>query len=198
MRKYDKVPRNLVYTERVGGSSPSPPTSLNDRDAVMFPDPTLKCRPYPSEIDGIYDPFVLDIGLWKGALHLIVVEGLPGRRALVKTRRSYGVKIRCQIYCAFEEMIYSIAKHSDGSVMYRGDVYIKEAEHSKLLEAYKKIDVIRRSPRHFMFVGTDYCYETLGFAEPIVQAFASEEEAYAWRPDGDESGVAAETTAPLD
>src|ERR1700733_10151359 len=123
---------HLVYTERVGGSSPSPPTSSNNPDAVMFPDPTLKCRPYPSEIDGIYDPFVLDRGLWKGALHLIVLEGLPGRRARgVKTRRSYGVKIGCQIYWAIEEMIYSIAKHSDGSLMYRGDVYIKEAEHSR-------------------------------------------------------------------
>jgi hypothetical protein len=124
-------------------------------------------------------PFALDRGMWREVLHLIVLECSPGTRA-------YGVKIDCQIYGAFEEMIYSIAKHGDGSGAYRGDVYIKEAEHSSLLQAYKSVEPTRKqNARHFLFVGADYCYETLGFAEPIVCAFASVDEAYAWVPGGD-------------
>jgi hypothetical protein len=123
-------------------------------------------------------PFVLDRGLWRGVLSLIVLECPPGVRA-------YGVEVECQIYAAFEEMIYSIAHHGDGSGTYRGNVYIKEAEHSKLLDAFRDVDPIKRNPRHFLFVGGDFCYEVLGFAEPVVRTFASKDEAYAWplRPD---------------
>jgi hypothetical protein len=67
----------------------------------VFPDPSVRWRAYPSIMDGIKaPPFVLDKGLWRGTLHLIVLEAAPfGDRA-------YGVQIACQIYGAFEEMIY--------------------------------------------------------------------------------------------
>ena len=126
-------------------------------------------------MDGMKAPFVLDRGVWRGVLSLIALECKPGVRA-------YGIEIKCQIYGAFEEMIYSIAHHGDRSGVYGGDVYIKEAEQSKLLDVFRDVDPFKRSPRHFLFVGGDFCYEVLGFEEPVVHAFASEEEAYAWPP----------------
>jgi hypothetical protein len=86
----------------------------------------------------------------------------------------------CEIYVGFDEMIYSIADHGGTTGGYDGGVYIKEAEYSALLKAYAAIDPIGRKPRHSSFVGNDYCYEVLGFAEPIIRAFDSPDEAYAW------------------
>jgi hypothetical protein len=142
----------------------------------MFPDPTLRWRPYPSIIDGIErPPFVFDHGLCRGVLHLIVVAPNPGLRA-------YGIEIRCEIYAGLEEMIYSVADHGGGTGCYDGGVYIKEAENSVLLKAYAATDPLGRKPRHFSFVGGDYCYEVLGFSEPAIQSFDSQEDAYAWGP----------------
>ena len=142
----------------------------------MFPDPTLVWRPYTSIIDGIErPPFVFDQGLWKGVLYLIVVGPNPSLRA-------YSIEISCEIYAGFEEMIYSVADHGGGASVYDGGVYIKEAGNSALLKAYIAIDPVGRKPRHFLFVGSDYCYEVLGFSEPLVRAFNGPDEAYAWGP----------------
>ncbi|MCK1377547.1 hypothetical protein IVB33_03685 [Bradyrhizobium sp. 24] len=143
----------------------------------MFPDSTIKWRPYPSIIDGIErPPFVFDQGLWRGVLYLIVVAPNPGLRA-------YGIEMSCEIYSGIEEMIYSVADHGDKTTgRSDGGVYIKEAENSALLKAYAATDPVGRKPRHFSFVGGDYCYEVLGFSEPIIRAFSSPEEAYAWGP----------------
>jgi len=142
----------------------------------LFPDPTLRWRPYASIIDGIErPPFVFDQGLWRGVLYLIVVAPRPSLRA-------YGVEMSCEIYAGFEEMIYSVADHGGKTGIYDGGVYIKEAENSALLKAYTSTDPVGRKPRHFSFVGSDYCYEVLGFAEPTIRAFDSPEEAYAWGP----------------
>ena len=142
----------------------------------MFPDPSLRWRPYASIIDGIErPPFVFDQGLWRGVLYLIVVAPKP-------SLRSYGVEIRCEIYAGFEEMIYSVADHGDKTGIYGGGVYIKEAENSALLKAYAATDPVGRKPRHFSFVGGDYCYEVLGFSEPIIRPFDGPEAAYAWGP----------------
>jgi hypothetical protein len=151
----------------------------------MFPDPTIEWVPYPSIIDGIAaPPFALDIGLWRGVLNLIVVESKPGTRA-------YGIQIDCRVYAAFGELIHSLAPHRDFEALrYHGGVYIKEAPSSQLLAAYTSIMETSYAPqfkeklRHFAFVGTDFCYETLGRGEPAIRAFASPEEAYAWRVSG--------------
>lgn len=142
----------------------------------MFPDPTLRWRPYPSIIDGIErPPSVFDHGVWRGVLYLIVVAPKPSHRA-------YGIEIACEIYVGFDEMIYSVADHGGTTRGYDGGVYVKEAESSALLKTYAAIDPVGRKPRHFSFVGNDYCYEVLGFSEPIIRAFDSPDEAYAWRP----------------
>jgi hypothetical protein len=142
----------------------------------MFPDPTSKWMPYPSIIDGIRaPPFVLDVGIWRGVLGLIVLESKPGTRA-------YGVHVKCEAYAAFEEMIHSIAGHGAENLRYDGSVYIKEAETSQLLSAFSLVDPFKRKHRHFAFIGGDFCYQTLGLTEPIVHAFASRDEAYAWKP----------------
>jgi hypothetical protein len=143
----------------------------------LFPDPTVRWRPYPSIIDGIErPPFVLDQGLWRGVLHLIVLAPKP-------SLRSYGVEISSHIYAGFEEMIYSVADHGAGATaIYDGGVYIKEAENSALLKAWAMTDPNKRKARHFLFVGGDYCYEVLGFSEPIIRAFDVPEQAYAWGP----------------
>lgn len=142
----------------------------------MFPDPTLRWQPYPSIIDGIErPPFVFDQGQWRGVLYLIVVSPKPNLRA-------YGVELSCEIFAGFEEMIYSVADHGGTTGFYDGGVYIKEAASSALLKAYAATDPVGRKPRHFLFVGGDYCYEALGFSEPIIRAFSHPEEAYAWAP----------------
>jgi hypothetical protein len=141
----------------------------------LFPDPTLRWRPYPSIVDGIErPPFVVDQGVWRGVLYLIVLAS--------KGPRAYGIEISNEIYAGFDEMIYSIADHGRTTGGYDGGVYIKEAENSALLKAYAAVDPIGWKPRHFSFVGNDYCYEVLGFSEPIIQAFDSPDEAYAWGP----------------
>jgi hypothetical protein len=142
----------------------------------LFPDPTLRWRPYPSIIDGIErPPCVFDQGLWRGVLYLIVVAPNPSLRA-------YGIEMSCEIYAGFDEMIYSIADHGGKTGAYGGGVYIKEAENSALLKGYAATHPVSRKPRHFSFVGSDYCYEALGFSEPIIRAFDSPDEAYAWGP----------------
>jgi hypothetical protein len=128
-------------------------------------------------MDGMRSHFALDRGLWKGVLHLMVVEDYPGGS------RAYGVKLQCEAYAAFEEMVYSIADHGAASGTYDGDVYIKEAERSALLDAYVTVDPLKDGLRHFLFVGTDYCYEVLAYSEPEIMALPSIDEAYEWRPD---------------
>ena len=141
----------------------------------MFPDPNIRWRPYPSIIDGIKEPpFVFVQGTWRGKLCLIVLEGPPAIRF-------YGVEIDCHIYGAFDEMTYSIVQHGDRSGNYRGGAYIKEAVTSTLLEALREVHPMYASARHFLFVGGDYCFETVGPAEPTVRTFPSEEAAYGWK-----------------
>ena len=82
-------------------------------------------------------------------------------------------------------MIYSVADHGDRSGMYDGGIYIKEATASQLLEAFSRVDPTKRNTRQFLFVGMDYCFETLGFGEPVLHEFPDEETAYAWRPGTD-------------
>ncbi len=145
----------------------------------MFPDPTAKWLPYPSVLDGIKrPPTVLDGGTHDGVLNLIVIECST---AWNLGNRAYRVEVDCEIYAAFDEMIYSISPHGNGSEIYDGGVYVKEAEESALLKHYVNIDPFRRKVRHFLFVGADLCYETLGTREPIISAFSSIKEALAWR-----------------
>ena len=90
----------------------------------MFPDPTIRWRPYESIIDGIErPPYVFDQGLWRGVLYLIVVAPNPSRRA-------YGIEMSCAIYAGFDEMIYSVANHGDSAGMYDGGIYIKVKFHT--------------------------------------------------------------------
>lgn len=121
---------------------------------------------------------MLDAGILRGILNLIVIElstaWKPGSRA-------YRIEVDCEIYAAFDEMIYSIARHGNGTGAYDGGVYIKEAEDSALLKHYDNNDPIRRKVRHFLFVGGELCYETLGTKEPIISPFLSIDEAVAWR-----------------
>jgi hypothetical protein len=143
----------------------------------VFPDLIARWRPYPSIIDGIErPPFVLDRGLWQGILHLIILSPKPHLR-------HYGVQIRCDAYFGIEEMIYSVADHGGGTLRYDGGVYIKETDSSALLTTYRVTNPVDRGPRHFSFVGGDYCYEALGLSEPSIRQFASEKEAYEWRTD---------------
>src|SRR5690348_9797747 len=131
----------------------------------MFPDPSIHWSPYPSIIDGINaPPFVFSHGLWRGVLHLIVLEAKLGIRA-------YGIQLRCEAYFGVEEMIYSIANHSASGGHYNGTVYVKEADHSHLLETYARTHPVKREVRHFSFVGGDYCYEALAIGEPIIRTF---------------------------
>jgi hypothetical protein len=149
----------------------------------VFNDPTLKWRPYPSVIDGIErPPYVFDRGFWRGVLHLTVTAPEPSSRA-------YGIELPCDIYYGIEEMLHSVAMPAFKSGSYDGSIYIKEAESSALLNAYSTLlrdyrptDFSRHTPRHFLFVGADLCYEALGIAEPSIRTFRSREEAYAWSP----------------
>lgn len=121
-------------------------------------------------------PFVVSRGVWHRVLSLLVVEGSPGARA-------YGVQIPVETYAAYDEVLYSTAKHGEGAA-YDGGVYLKEAKSSALLTAYERILPWEARRRHFLFVGGDFCFEVLG-EEPAIHAFADPDEAHAWRPDFD-------------
>jgi hypothetical protein len=108
------------------------------------------------------------------------VQNAPASAKRVNRTASCGAS--CEIFAGFDEMIYSIADHGGKAGDYDGGVYIKEAESSALLKAYAATDPVSRKPRHFSFVGSDKCYEVLGFSEPIIRAFDSPDEAYAWGP----------------
>ncbi len=149
----------------------------------MFPDPTVEWLPYPSIMDGMTPPpYVFDRGSLYGRLHLVVLDGPPGRRA-------YGVAIDCIVYGSFDEMMYSTSRHGGRTGDYGGGVYIKQARRSLLMEELTRLQPAygllnaNRMPRHFLFVGGDYCFETLGFEEPVIRVFASEDDAFAWGPD---------------
>ncbi|ATC23281.1 hypothetical protein CVUC_06875 [Caulobacter vibrioides] len=87
--------------------------------------------------------------------------------------------MRCQAYFGVEELFYSNAGHGDVAGTYDGGVYIKETMDSALLRAQAYCDPTARV-RHFLFVGGDYCYEVLSFAEPSIYAFDSHDEAMVW------------------
>jgi hypothetical protein len=106
-------------------------------------------------------------------LHLIIVAPKPGLRA-------YGIEMSCEIYVGFEEMVYSVADHAGKTAFYGGGVYVKEAENATLLKACAAADPVGRKPRYFSLVGSDDCYEVLGFSQPIIRAFDSPDEAHAW------------------
>jgi hypothetical protein len=147
----------------------------------MFPDPELKWHPLPSVMDGMKaPPFAFSDGTWSGNLKLIISDGAG--------TRIYGVEvIDCQIYAAFDEMIYSIADHGNRGGRYDGGVYIKEAHNSNLLNTFSNLDPMNRKPRHFLFVGGDYCFETIGFGDPVVHSFGSYDDAYAWSRNREEA-----------
>lgn len=138
----------------------------------MFPDPTIIWRPLVSEIDGIFAPFVLDGGMWRGERRLVVVEAPSGRRA-------YGVAVECLAYAAYDEMVHSIASHGEG-LAYDGGVYIKEAQASVWLKAHTEADPLARRLRHFALVGTEICCEFISVAPPRIVAFSEQDEAYDW------------------
>lgn len=105
----------------------------------MFPDPTLRWRPYPSIIDGIErPPFVFDQGLWRGVLYLIVVAPNPGLRA-------YGIEMSCEVYSGIEEMIYSVADHGAKTGSYAGKTV---KSYRPCFTAYFNLGV-QRLPMHY-------------------------------------------------
>jgi hypothetical protein len=95
-----------------------------------------------------------------------------------------GGEVPCEVFGGCEEMIYSMAYANEG-VTYDGTVYIKEAETSVALSAFRAADPFGRLPRHFCFLGEDYCYEVLGFGEPVIRPLADPEEAHRWKPIAD-------------
>lgn len=103
-------------------------------------------------------------------LSLLVLEGDSGTRA-------YGVQVSCQAYFVLERALYSMAAGANDS-----DVYLKEADSSRLLSIFGAATSLRARPRHFSLVGADLCYETHGFRAPVIRAFESREEAYDWSP----------------
>jgi hypothetical protein len=82
-----------------------------------------------------------------------------------------------------EESIYSIFGYGAKSTHYDGTTYLKEAMCSRQLQAWEATDPLHRKARQFLFVGSDFCYETLGFEQPSVRTFESLDAAYRWRPD---------------
>ena len=74
----------------------------------MFPNSMVKWHPFSSIIDGQSLHLSLCPKACGGAAqNLIMLECVPDTRA-------YGIGItHCLVYCAFDEMIYSIAEHGD-------------------------------------------------------------------------------------
>lgn len=144
----------------------------------MLPDPTTQWGPFPSIIDGVErPPYVLERGLRRGVLRLVVT---PPR----SDQPVFGIQVGVEAYACVEEAAYSIGGSGSNGSSYDGGVYIKEARSSAVLDAYARLPALTPNVRHFLFVGGDYCYETLG-GEPVVHQFATLEDAQAWHAHDD-------------
>jgi hypothetical protein len=88
----------------------------------------------------------------------------------------------CEIFAGFDEMIYSIADHGARQPPTMEVSTSRKLKARRSCKAYAATDPVGQKPRHFSFVGSDKCYEVLGFSEPIIRAFGSPDEAYAWGP----------------
>lgn len=142
----------------------------------MLPDPTAQWSAYPSIIDGIArPPYVQVRGLWQSVLYLLVTS--PGDRL-----PAYGIRMGIEAFCGVEEMAYSIVGYGAAGAPYNGETYIKETRNSATLARYSEILNFNPTPRHFLFVGGDHCYEAIG-DEPLIEAFETLEAAWAWRPE---------------
>lgn len=127
----------------------------------MVFDPTTKWKPFPSIIDGVArGVYVSDRGHSDGSLNLVIQQP---RQSL-----AFAIEVPCEVFGGCEEMIYSIL-YAHKSVVYDGSVYVKEAETSVALDAFRAADPFNRTPRHFCFLGEDYCYEAVGFGEPSIR-----------------------------
>jgi len=139
----------------------------------LFPDSTLKWKPFPSIIDGIHAPLVSAHGFGQAGLCLTIRSAFPASNI-----RVFGIDIKCKAYFCIDDLFYGNAGHGGGSP-YEGGVYILEATQSTLLNAQNKVDPSSKV-RHFRFVGLDLCYEVLGVGVPNIHTFHSEAEADAW------------------
>jgi len=143
----------------------------------MVFDSNTRWKPFPSIIDGVArGVYVSDRGHWEGSLNLVISQP--------RQARAFAVEVPCEVFGGCEEMIYGLA-YANASVAYDGGVYIKEAETSVALEAFRAIDPFDRAPRHFCFLGEDYCYEVVGFGEPQIRVLADPEDATRWKPPAD-------------
>ena len=141
----------------------------------MLPDPNIRWQPVPSVIDGIErPPYILERGISQGMLRLIILT-------MEDKAPAFEIEVAIEAYTCVEEAAYSIANHGDNGAAYDGTVYLKEAASSKALEAYAALPVAMPNPRHFLFVGGDYCYETIG-GEPLVRRLETFENAKIWLP----------------
>ena len=143
----------------------------------MFPDPTLRLKPYPSIISGMACIYVFDMGAEYGTLHLVVTgDG---------SSTHFGIHVPCDAYFGVDEMYYSLAEHGIHEEFVDKRSFIKEAEDSLFLKKMRALATdfgLKESFRHFIFVGNEYCYETLGTGEPVVKRFENREAAEAWKP----------------
>ena len=146
----------------------------------MFPDSTSVWLPIRTIIDGIASPpFVFDKGLWKDVVSLIIVAGSP------EPSRAFGLQFRCLAYFGVDELIYDVAGHGDHGLAYDGDIYLKEAQQSRLKDIQESIDPLKRTVRHYALIGGDFCFEVLAFEPPKIFAFANAEDAHRWSPQQD-------------
>ena len=70
--------------------------------------------------------------------------------------------------------------------MFMNPTFTGVAEGSAAVTAYTNADYNHLRPRHFLFIGTDRCYEALSFGEPVIRQFDTREEAYRWGLDRSE------------
>lgn len=138
----------------------------------MFPDLTVKWKPFPSVIDGITGPWISNQGFCGDDLCLAVI-GNPG------TTRAYGIKIEPLIHAGYDDLIYHGATWQVESHFYDDGVYIKEAEQSALLSRYAD-DQFLGEVRHFLFWSNTDCYEVLSREKPEIITFSGLDEAVNW------------------
>ena len=103
----------------------------------MFPDPTLKWKPYPSIIDGTENIYAIDAGYQDGTLFLIIYgldKNKPQPDATphsLPPNTAFLVEIECDSYTGIDEFLYTVSGEEGSGRGYNNkDVYIKEATNS--------------------------------------------------------------------
>ncbi len=129
----------------------------------MIADPTIDWVVVPSALDGMESP------------NLIVTEAGQNRELSVVVSSWLNGVCRRAASVHFEGVVATVivdddlqAMDGNGSAVYDGTGYLKEARRSALIDRLTALDIDATPMRHFLLVGLRSCLEVVGSGLPHI------------------------------